>query len=48
MVDAFMVLEKIAATFWFKGTPIAATAGSVELTTGAVITALAPVVKLQE
>ena len=43
---ASIVLLKVAAIFWFIGTPIAALAGSVELTVGGVTTTAAPVVKL--
>ena len=45
IVVASIVLLKLAAIFWFRGTPTAASAGSVELTTGGVITTVAPVVK---
>ena len=47
MVEASMATLKVAAIFWLKGTPVAALAGSVELTVGGVMTAAAPVVKLQ-
>ena len=45
MVVASIVLLKFAAIFWFRGTATAAFAGFVELTTGGVITTVAPVVK---
>lgn len=38
---------KVAATFWLMGTAMAALAGSVESTMGAIALAAVPVVKLQ-
>src|SRR5437867_434090 len=38
---------KVAATFWLMGTPVAALAGTVKLTVGAVVSGPPPVVKLQ-
>ena len=43
---ASIVLLKVAAIFWFKGTPIATLTGSVELTVGGVTTTAAPVVNV--
>src|ERR1044071_7214095 len=38
---------KVAAIFWLTGTPVAAIAGTVKLTIGAVVSRAASVVKLQ-
>src|SRR6185369_862614 len=38
---------KVAAIFWLMATPVAAFAGTVKLTVGAVVSRVAPVVKLQ-
>jgi len=46
IVVASIVLLKVAVIFWLKGTLVSALAGSVEVTTGGVITTSDPVVKL--
>src|SRR5947199_130089 len=38
---------KVAAIFWLIASPVAALAGTVKLTIGAVVSGVAPVVKLQ-
>src|SRR5947207_11707248 len=47
IVNGSITSLKVAAIFWLMATPVAALAGTVELTVGAVVSGVAPVVKLQ-
>src|ERR1043166_2654567 len=47
VVNGSIASLKVAAIFWLTATPVAALAGTVKLTMGAVVSAAAPVVKLQ-
>src|SRR5256885_1576757 len=47
IVKASIASLKAAAIFWLMATPVAALAGTVKLTVGAVVSGVAPVVKLQ-
>ena len=47
IVSGSIASLKVAAIFLFSATPVALFAGSVEVTVGAVVSAVAPVVKLQ-
>src|SRR6266566_2764969 len=47
IVKGSIALLKAAAIFWLTGTPVAPLAGTVELTTGRVVSGVTPVVKLQ-
>ena len=47
MVKGSIASLKVAAIFWLIVTPVAALAGTVRITVGAVVSGVAPVVKLQ-